>query len=150
MKSLRFISALLLSTLVTACGGSGHDFVGTYTASGTATMSIDDYEDNTTQLGGTVTISEGIGSDLILTDPSAPNCVIPLNVQDGVALVAQGSSCTESVDGVRVTMTFKAGSATSNGKVVQLTYSGTLNAVLYGDTYPGSFTTTATLMRVGK
>ena len=150
MKSLRFVLSLLVVALVTACGGSSDDFVGTYSVSGTGTMAFDDFDAVTSQINGTVTISEGISSDLILTEPSIPNCIIPLNMEDGVARVSVGATCSMMADDIRITMTFSSGTAMLSGQVLQLTYAGTLSAVYNGDTYPGTFTTSATLTRVGK
>jgi hypothetical protein len=149
-KSLRFVFSLLAVALVSGCGMSSEDFVGTYSASGTGTIALDGISSNTAQIAGTVTISQGVSSELILTDPSVPNCIIPLNMQDEVARVDAGSTCSMVVDGVRVTMTFTSGTATLSGQTIQMTYSGTLMAVYEGSTFPGSFTTTATLTRVGK
>lgn len=150
MKSLRFVFSLLAVTLMTACGEPSEDFLGTYTASGTGTIAFDGFDSDTAQIHGTVSISEGISSELILTDPSIPNCIIPLNVQDGVARVSAGTTCSTVVDDVRITLTFTSGTAMLSGQVIQLTYSGTLSAVYNGGTYPGTFTTTVTLTRVGK
>jgi len=150
MKTLRFVFSLLVVALVTGCGLSGEDLAGTYSVSGTGTMAFDGLDTVTSQLNGAVTISEGIASEFILTDPGAPNCIIPLDMQDGVARVSAGATCSMLTDGIRITMTFTSGTAMRSGPIVQLTYSGTLNAVYDGDTYPGTFTTTATLTRVGK
>ena len=51
---------------------------------------------------------------------------------------------------MRLTMTFTSGTATLNGQVIQLTYAGTMTAVFDGRTIAGTFTTNATLLRVGK
>jgi hypothetical protein len=152
MKTLRFVVSLLVVALVSGCGMlNNEDLVGTYSVSGTGTMAFDGLHAMTSQLDGAVTISEGVTSEFILTDPGTPNCIIPLNMQDGVARVTVGATCSMLMDdGVRITMTFTSGTATLNGQIIQLTYSGTVNAVYDGDTYPGTFTTTATLTRVGK
>ncbi|HVG63367.1 MAG TPA: hypothetical protein VNA24_32680 [Hyalangium sp.] len=149
-KSLRFVFSLLAVALVTACGGASDDFIGTWSASGTGTIAYDGFDANTGQIDGTVSISEGVSSELILADPSIPNCIIPFNVKDGAARVVVGATCNMLSDGIRITMTFTSGTATLSGQVIQLTYSGTVSAAYDGRTYPGTFTTTATLTRVGK
>jgi hypothetical protein len=149
MKSLRFVFSLLVVALVTGCG-QGEDLVGTYAVTGTGTMAFDGYDTLTSQLNGPVTISEGVSSEFILTDPSTPSCIIPLDMQDGVARVSAGATCSVMVDGMRVTMTFTSGTGMISGQIIQLTYSGTLSTVYDGDTYPGTFTTSVTLTRVSK
>lgn len=149
-KCLRFVFSLLAVALISACGGASDDFLGTWSASGTGTVALDGLSSNTSQVDGTMIISEGVSSELILTEPAAPSCIIPLNIQDGVARVDAGATCSSMADGIRVTMTFTSGTATLSGQTIQLTYSGTLTAVYEGNTYPGTFSTTATLTRVGK
>ena len=151
MKSLRFVSFLLVAVLLSACGGEATgDFVGTYSATGTESMALKGGGSSTWQLGGTVNISEGIDTDLLLTDPGTPGCIVPLHLEDGVGRVSVGATCSTADKGLRVTMTFTSGTATLNGQVIQLTYSGTVSAGVDGRTLTGTFITHATLVRVGQ
>jgi len=141
--------SLLFVLLTIGCGPAGQHFHGTYSVAGTTTLTLTGYRSQTEQFTGIRRISEGTAADLILSDPSG-QCLLPANVEGDVATVTTGASCTESANGVTVTMTVTNGTASISGNVVQLRLTGNLTATYEGRTYPGSFSENSTLTRVAK
>jgi len=140
--------SLLFVLLAIGCGPAGQHFHGTYSVAGTTTLTLTGYGSNTDQVTGTRRFSEGENSDLILSDSG--QCFLPANVEGDVATVTPGTSCTQLVNGITVTMTITNGTASLSGNVVQLRLTGNLTATYEGRTYPGSFSENSTLTRVAK
>jgi hypothetical protein len=149
MKRTFRILPLLLVTLATACGPAGQHFHGTYSLSGTTTLTLTGYGSETGQLTGTRRFLEGAVSDLVLADPDG-HCLLPADVEGDVATFRPGSSCTQVVDGVTVTRTLSNGTASLSGKVVQVYLFGNMTALYQGRTVSGSFSENSTLTRIAQ
>jgi hypothetical protein len=149
MKSLFLSLSLLFTLLSTGCGPAGQEFHGTYSLSGITTLTLTGYGSETAQLSGSRRISEGATSDIVLSDLSG-QCLLPADVEGVVASFKPGTSCTQNVDGVTVTLSVSNGTATLVGKVVQFHLTGNLTATMEGRTFPGTFSQTGTLTRIGK
>ncbi|HZI06634.1 MAG TPA: hypothetical protein VEZ71_21570, partial [Archangium sp.] len=93
------IFSLLLVLLAIGCGPAGQSFHGTYSASGTTTLSITGYTSATEQVTGIRRILEGASSDLIISDSSG-QCFLPANLEGDVAALSPGASCTQIINGV--------------------------------------------------
>jgi hypothetical protein len=149
MKRLFHGFSLLLVLLAIGCGPAGQHFHGTYNVAGTTTLSFTGYGSETEQFTGTRRISEGATSDLIISD-SSEQCLLPANVEGDVATVTPGTSCTQTLDDVTITLTITNGTASISGKVVQVRLTGNLTAIYQGQSYTGSFSENSTLTRVAK
>ena len=143
------IFSLLLVILAIGCGPAGQSFHGTYSASGSTTLTITGYSSGTGQVTGIRRISEGVTSDLIISDSSG-QCFLPANLEDDVAAVSPGASCTQIIDGVTITMSITTGTASLSGKVIELRLAGNVTAVYQGKSYSGTFSENSTLTRVAK
>lgn len=149
MKRPYRIFSLLLVLLAIGCGPAGQSFHGTYNVSGTSTLSFTGYGSTTDQFTGTRRISEGAASDLVISDSSG-QCFLPANVEDDVAIVSPGASCTQIINGVTVTMTITTGTASRSGKVVEVRLAGNMTTLYQGKSYSGTFSENSILTRVAK
>lgn len=150
MKRAFPLISLLLIPLAIGCGPAGQHFHGTYSASGTISLTVTDYGSETGQAEGTRFISEGTTSDLVLSDANR-QCLLPANVQGDVATFTPGASCTQVINNTTtVTRTITSGTASISGNVVQVHISGTLMMTNQGKSYPGSYSENTTLTRVAK
>ncbi|OJT26959.1 hypothetical protein BO221_02840 [Archangium sp. Cb G35] len=149
MKRSYPIVSLLLVLLTIGCGPAGQSFHGTYSASGTTTLSITGYTSETAQVTGVRHISEGAASDLIISDSSG-QCFLPANLEGDVAALSPGASCTQTTNGVTLTMSITTGTASLSGKVVELRLAGNVTVTYQGKSYSGTFSENSTLTRVAK
>ncbi|HEX5746213.1 MAG TPA: hypothetical protein VFZ09_08210 [Archangium sp.] len=149
MKRPYRIFSLLFVLLATGCGPAGQSFHGIYSASGVTTLLITGYSGATGQVTGTRRISEGVTSDLIISDSSG-QCLLPANLEGDVAVVSPGASCTQIIEGVTITMSITTGTASLSGKVVELRLAGNVTMASQGKSYSGTFSENSTLTRVAK
>ena len=149
MKRPYHIFSLLLVLLAIGCGPAGQSFHGTYSASGTTTLTITGYTSETAQVTGVRRISEGAASDLIISDSSG-QCFLPANLEGDVAALSPGASCTQTTNGVTLTMSITTGTASLSGKVVELRLAGNVTVSYQGKSYSGTFSENSTLTRVAK
>lgn len=152
MKNPSFALVVLLAVTTSGCGFSGQQFHGTYDVSGTVTMTITGHGSQTRPLAFTYRISEGAGSDIVITETSTSGgqCSYPAEVEGDVATVRPGTSCTQVANGVTVTRTSTNGTVVLSGKLVQFNLSGNLTLTGDGMSYPGTFIQNATLHQIGK
>lgn len=141
--------SLVLATLTGGCGPVGQQFHGDYSASGTATFTLNNYGSQTSPVKGSLRVSEGVDSDVVILDQGA-QCALPADVEGEVATLRMGTTCTEVIDGGTLTLTLTGGTAVRMGRTLQLNYTGNMTATLDGRAYPGSFSQTLTLTRIGK
>jgi hypothetical protein len=146
-KRLGAVSFLLLSSL--GCGAAGQRFLGLYAVTGTAHLSIPDFGNLSSEVSDTFRVSEGTGSDLVLTD-SAGTCFLLADVEDDVALLRRGASCTWSDNGTTFTLTLTRGTVSLSGDSGRFDMAGSVTATARGKLYPGSFFQNATLTRVAE
>lgn len=145
-KRLGAVSFLLLSSL--GCGSAGQRFLGLYAVTGTIQLSIPDFGNLSSEVSDTFRVSEGTGSDLVFTD-SAGRCFLLADVEDGVALLRRGASCTWSDNGTTFTLTLTRGTVSVPGDAGRFDMAGDVTATAHGKLYPGSFFQNATLTRIG-
>lgn len=144
-KRLGAVSFLLLSSL--GCGSAGQRFLGLFAVTGTAHLSIPDFGNLSSDASDTFRVSEGSGSDLVLTD-SAGKCFLLADVEEGVALLRRGTSCTWSDNGTTFTLTLTRGTVSLSGAGGRFDMAGSVTATAHGKLYPGSFFQNATLTRL--
>lgn len=145
-QRLGAVSILLLTLL--GCGSAGQRFLGLYAVTGTVHSSIPELGNLSTPVSDTFRVSEGTGSDLVFTD-SAGRCFLLADVEDEVALLRRGTSCTWSDNGITFTLTLTRGTVSLSGGSGRFDMAGTVTATTRGKMYPGSFFQNATLTRLG-
>ena len=91
-RSVLFLSLLVLSA---GCSGDAEQFFGTYHGSGTWTVFNGD-EQQTVNQEYTVTITEGISSDLVIAYERG--CKLPADVNGDVATIRPEATCEETVE----------------------------------------------------
>ncbi len=91
-RSVLFLGLLVLGT---GCTSDAERFVGTYHASGTWTIFYGG-EQQTVNQDYTVTITEGISSDLIIADEGG--CKLPADVKDDVVTIRPEATCQRTVE----------------------------------------------------
>ena len=152
-------AALLAALGVAGCGGGSSDdntslFVGSWQySSGTETVTCQGQPPVTNQLSGTVTVSKGVASPLVIVGPS---CTLKITPNGTSATLDPGQTCppTSGVtnDGTPYTETdtYQSGSFTVNGITGTVAESGTALLVGGGQSITCSFTENGTLNKVSK
>lgn len=137
-----FLSALLS---LAACGDPAADFVGTWSESGTVTLTVNG-SSQTNAISQTVRISQGVKAGEILLDG---DCMLTASVEGDVATISPGMSCTQQGSWGSGTMTFRTGSFSRGEKTMVFTGSGDILYTRGGQAVTIGFTETTTLMRIG-
>jgi len=150
MKRLMFG---MLVAVTASCGGGGGGgstakFIGTWSfTSGTSTLTCAGTP-YTSQMTGTVTVQEGTTSDLVINQES---CVLHYSVTGSTAMLVPGQSCVQVFDTDSVTVAYSADNVqTSDGVTATEAGSGTATLVINGQTLTCTYSSTATLTKVGK
>ncbi len=167
MKRTTLIGSLVTMALnVLACGGdpslrrvgAGAEefspierFTGRWSASGSQTYSIQTQSGpltSTTPESGTVTIEEGVDSDLVF---GMGNCTLPAKVKGSVTTLEPGYACMFSTEGGTLTLTVQAGTGGLSVDNMQLDVNGTLTYVASGGaTYLGAWSWHYSMTRLTK
>ena len=120
---------LILVGAMAACGSSGNGsdptaWVGNWNTVGTQSTTCSGAT-ATTQLTGLTVIAAGTKASTIQT--TADNCTLIWDLDGAKATLESGQTCTVSVAGANVTVTFTQSSATLSGTTITGTNTGSTN-----------------------